>query len=397
MKLKISDYNFNGAVSKEKGKVNFVNKALLNEVVDVHIVSEKKNYNICKIDKVLKKSDKRQKSFCRYANLCDGCNLDICSYTDTLLIKKKCLEDLFKFNKLNISNFVIEENKNPIYYRNKISVKVVDGHIGYQEKETNCFFPIEKCLLAKDCINQLLKDFACYAFLNGTMVIRANYNDELLLIINTSDKVNIEEKLFSNHKIAGIIINDKCVYLNSFFYERLGNILYKVNYDAFFQVNNYISEIISQDVMALLNQDDTVLDLYCGVGYFSLKMAKKVKEVIGIEINAHAIMDALTNKKLNHLENVNFLLGKVEDKVSKLKKEFSKIVIDPPRSGLDKKTLSFLLNSNVLTIIYISCNPVSLVRDLKKLQTKYNLLKIKGYDMFSYTYHVECVCVLKLR
>ena len=126
-------------------------------------------------------------------------------------------------------------------------------------------------------------------------------------------------------------------------------------------------------------------------------MALKVKEVVGIEVVKNAVIDACKNKELNKINNANFLLGKVEDKVSKINKKFSKVLVDPPRNGLDKKTINFLLKEQIPTIIYVSCNPKTLIRDLNKLTTKYELVTLKGYDMFSYTKHTECLCILNIR
>ena len=128
-----------------------------------------------------------------------------------------------------------------------------------------------------------------------------------------------------------------------------------------------------------------------------LKMAPFAREVIGIEVIKNAVLDALKNKELNHLNNVNFLLGKVENQMNKIKKDFNVVLVDPPRNGLDKKTINFLLNKEIKKIIYISCNPKTLKRDINKLKEKYEIIYNKGYDMFSYTKHIECMFILELR
>ena len=380
-----------------EGKVCFVNKALPKEVVDIKINKNEKNYVEGKVLEVIKESKERKNSFCPFSSSCDGCSFDITSYEYGLSLKKEAIEKMFSHVNISLPFFEIEKNPKSLGYRNKISLKVVDGKVGYYEENSHHFIPILFCPLALSCINNVIKDFDLFSFNNGELIIRGNYNDELLIIINSKDEIRIDKELYNKHKVVGVIVNGKCIYGDSFFYERRLNLLYKVSYDAFFQVNEFISEKIADEIMNNISSDDVVLDLYCGVGFFSLKMALKAKEVIGIEVVSNAVLNALANKELNHIDNVNFLLGRVEEKIDKIGKSFSKVLVDPPRSGLDKKTINFLLASEIPTIIYVSCNHQTLKRDLIKLSSKYKIVFAKGYDMFSYTKHVECLCVLSLK
>ena len=149
--------------------------------------------------------------------------------------------------------------------------------------------------------------------------------------------------------------------------------------------------------MNYIEKEDIVYDLYCGVGFFSLQVLKKAKQVIGIELNQKAILNAIYNANLNNLTNTSFHVGKVEDVIAKIPINGNTVIIDPPRNGLHQKVIDMLNNNNFAKIIYISCNPKTLVRDLKKLEEKYEIKQIKAYDMFSYTKHLETVCLLKLR
>lgn len=398
MKLNIIDIdNLGRGLAKNDGKICFVNKALPNEIVESKIIVDNKKYQEGKVLEVLTKSDQRITSFCLYSKDCDGCSFDITSYENSLKLKEQAIINSFKYANIPLNNFKIEANPEKRAYRNKISLQVKKEQVGYFEENTHNFIPIKYCPLAKECLNEIIKDFNLFKFNEGKLTIRCNYNNEILIIIDTLEEVKINEELFKKHKIVGIIKNKQVIYQEPFFYERRNGLLYKVSYDAFFQVNDLVSEGIVKDVLKQLTNDDVILDLYCGVGFFSLPMALKVKEVVGIEVVKNAVIDACKNKELNKINNVNFLLGKVEDKVSKINKKFSKVLVDPPRNGLDKKTINFLLKEQIPTIIYVSCNYQTLIRDLNKLMTKYELVSLKGYDMFSYTKHTECLCILTLR
>ena len=389
MELEIIDIDDLGrGLAKIDGKVCFINKALPKEIVKIKITSDNKKYIEGKVLEVIKESKERTKSFCPYSKECDG-------YQYGIYLKEQAIIKMFLHDNIPLKDFKIIFNDEILGYRNKLSLKVENYNLGYYEENTHHFIKINKCQLAKDCINNFIKDFNL--FKNGNLTIRCNDNDEIILIINSKEKINIDKSLLIKYKIVGIIVNDKVIYGDSFLYERRNGVLYKVSYDAFFQVNKFISEKIAWDLLEKINKDDIVLDLYCGVGYFSLKMAPFAREVIGIEVIKNAVLDALKNKELNHLNNVNFLLGKVENQINKIKKDFNVVLLDPPRNGLDKKTINFLLNKEIKKIIYISCNPKTLKRDINKLKEKYEIIYNKGYDMFSYTKHIECMFILELR
>ena len=171
--------------------------------------------------------------------------------------------------------------------------------------------------------------------------------------------------------------------------------MFKISYDSFFQVNNYGALEIINIISKYLTKDDDVLDLYCGVGAIGLSIAKNVRSVMGIEIVPNAIKNALFNTRLNKIGNANFILGDVSKSVNKIKTEFNTVIVDPPRAGLDKVTKDFLLKKIPEKIIYVSCNPITLVRDLNELAKSYDIKSVNVVDMFSYSYHVETVMFLE--
>ena len=284
----------------------------------------------------------------------------------------------------------------PYNYRNKVSLKIDNGKIGYYEEMTHNITNINKCLLASPPINKTIELLPLLNIKNALVTIRSNYQDEVLLIINTKEKLKNIPSIFEEHiNLKGIILNDKLIYGNNSFEEIINDLKYQVSYNSFFQVNPYITKELFKIVTNHLEKDDIVYDLYCGVGAISLQAAKKVKQVIGIEVVKNAVINAVKNKKLNNINNAEFLLHD-------LKKEFkttiipNTIIIDPPRGGIDKKTMEWIINIQPKKIIYISCNPNTLVRDIKLLNN-YTKKEISILDMFSYTHHCESVCILERR
>lgn len=375
-------------------KIIFVPKTIPGEVCEVEIRKEKKTFQEGCLLEVLKSSEKRVKPKCPYYSLCGGCDLEHISYEESVSWKKNMLEELFSRNHLWEQEIFVYPTEQPWNYRNKISLKVQNGRFGYYVLETHSFVEILECQIAKKAINDVLKDFSSYAFLNGELIIRTNENDEILLDIVTDENISILSDLVNRHKIAGILINHKCVYGNSYFFERKNGVLYQVSMNSFFQVNPFISDKLFLYVQESLKNACNVLDLYCGVGTLGLQLDKSRVNLIGIEVVKSAILNAISNARLNHFTNSSFHLGKVEKIIEKIDVSYDAIIVDPPRAGLDKVTKETILKTNTKQLIYISCNPFTLVRDLKDLQQKYRLESVQGFDMFPYTKHMECVCML---
>ena len=395
MSLKIEklDYEARG-IAHQDGKICFIKNALPEEIVTMKITADKKSFSEGKTTSIIKKSPLRKEAVCPYANQCGGCVFSCVSYEDSLNLKKEILKDLLAYNKIQIAKVNLIPSSKSLGYRNKIALKIKDEQFGYYAEETHDFIPIKNCVIAARSIQNLLQDFHLLHLKNGSLTIRSNYNDELLLIIDSDEKPKIDRLLVEKHKIAGIIWNQKCVYNSPFFIEKMEQNLYKVHADSFFQINREIASKIASDITKYFNEEDIVYDLYCGVGYFSVKLASKVKQVIGIESNTKAILDATYNASLNGVSNCSFHAGKVEEIIAKIPFHGNKAIIDPPRSGLKKNVVKYLQEHPLKQIIYISCNPQTLVRDILELQKIYTISSLDIYDMFPFTKHMECVCVL---
>lgn len=391
--------NFGRGVARINNKVVFIKNALPGEIVDIKITVDKKNYSEALVTNYKKTSPKRIASKCPYFNECGGCHLLFYHYEDTLDFKLTKVQNLLLKNKISVPDISIISNPLDFNYRNKIKLKINAGNIGFYKEDTHELVPINECLIANDCLNKVIKNYKLLNLENATLTIRCNTNNEVLLIIDALDpNYNIEiEKLKKEIKLVGIVYNDKTIYGNNFYYERLHNFLFKVSYDSFFQVNPYITEKLFDLILNHISPNSKVLDLYSGVGTLSLLSSQKAQAVYSIEIVPNAVLNGLFNAKINKIDNVKFLLGDVSKLINKLNFDFDTLIVDPPRKGLDKNTINFIQSKLPSKIIYISCDVSTLIRDLNVLKAKYTIKEYKILDMFSYTYHLESLCILNLK
>lgn len=379
-------------------KITFVENALPDEIVNIKITKESKKYNEAEVIKYIKTSPKRVNPLCPFYNECGGCNLLHLSYEDTLKYKKEKIESILSKYANYKNNIDVYGSPKQVNYRNKITLKVKDGSIGYYKNKTHDIIKINHCYLAQDSINRFISDINLLNVKNGEIIIRSNYNNELLIHIKSPSTVNPDIiAIKKKHKLVGIILNDKTIYGESSFIEIINKQFFTVSYDSFFQINREVCSIIFDMILKEINDNDTILDLYCGVGTLGINACKKAKKAYGIEIVKNAILNAITNSKINKRDNIYYMLGKVEDNISKINDKIDTIIVDPPRAGLDPKTKQTILDFKANKIIYVSCDPMTLARDLKELSSIYNIKQVTSLDMFPYTEHIETFCVLEKR
>lgn len=380
--------HFGNGIGNINGKIIFVKGALTGETVDVTITKDKKSFMEGTINTIIYKSSKRVEPFCNYFGVCGGCSLCHLNYENTLEYKKDRVKNIL--SKFDIPKINVIRNENDLYYRNKIELKIVDGKLGFYEKNTHNLIEIKECKVTKKSINKSFEFVKNMKLENANVTIRANYNDEVLIIIDSKEKPVILNP--EDYKIVGIVLNDKCIYGQDNFMEKINNLFFTVSYNSFFQVNNYINlelfNLIKENIVG-----KTVLDLYSGVGTLSIVTSKVVDKVYSIEVIANAVKNALINAKINKCDNINFILGKVEDKIGFINDKIDTIIVDPARAGLDKKTIEVINNICPQRIIYVSCDTQSLANNLVDL-ANYEIKKFYILDMFSYTYHIECFCIL---
>lgn len=388
--------HFGRGIGKIDGKVIFIPNALPNETVLYEIEKEAKKYLVGKNIEIINKSENRVEPECPYFEKCGGCSLQHLSYEDTKKFKIDKIKNLLEQNKLNVKNINFIENKNDFYYRNKIEIKIENGKLGFYQNKTHDLVEINECIITKKSINKVINLLLKSGLENAKVTIRSNYNDELLLIIDTNDNFNYEQ-IIKENKVAGIILNGKTIHNDSYFIEVINNKYFKVSYNSFFQINEYICQKLFELIDKYIEENAIVADLYCGVGTLSIVASYKAKKVYGIEIVENAVLNAIENAKINHRDNIYFSLGSVPKVIDKINDKLDTIIVDPPRAGLDKYTLDTILKFKPKTILYVSCDPMTLMRDLKSLEDEYEIKELNLLDMFSYTYHVESVCILNLK
>ncbi len=376
-------------------KICFVPKCIPGDEVEIKITYENKDYLKAQIIRVIKPAKERIEPFCPYFNLCGGCSLQMLSYDKGLEYKKERVKNILQ-RVIEFPEPEVIVNPQDRNYRNKIELKIQNKAIGFYERKTHNLIPIHKCPITKDCINDFIPELKLMNLTNGDVMIRANFNDELLISITTSDEVKLNEENYPKRKVVGIIVNGKTIYGENHFIDKIGNYFFDVSYDSFFQVNSYINEklfnLITENTLG-----DTLLDLYSGVGTLGIVASKTAQKVYSIECVPNAVLNGIKNAKMNTCNNINFILGNVEDKIKFIEDKVDTVIVDPPRKGLDDFTLNKLLEFKPKKIIYISCETESLANNLKVLKDLYKLDKLYILDMFSYSYLAECVCILNIK
>lgn len=391
--MKITKLDNQGrGISYYNDKIMFVSYALPDEEVKITNIQEKNKYYLADIENIITESSNRVVPKCPYYHECGGCNLAHINpdYEDEYK-QKKVEEILRRYAKLNIEVKFIKNDKE-LFYRNKISLKIVDGEWGYFNESTHNLCAIASCLIASNSINEIIKQKDLFNITNGLITIRCNYEDKILIDIKTKDKLEIDENNLPNN-IVGIIINDECIYGTNYFYDFIGDLKFKVSYNSFFQINNYMASCIFNILRNNLS-GEYLLDLYCGVGTLGLALKDKYDYIYGIEKIENAILDAKDNALNNDINNAYYYSGDTSKVLKKINKPFDTIIVDPPRSGLNQKTIEEILTIAPKNICYVSCDPLTLARDLKILQEKYQVIKVNALNMFPKTYHVETVCLM---
>lgn len=379
-------------------KITFVPNTLPGEIVNIKLTKESKKYNEAIVTDYLLTSKKRIESPCPYFGICGGCELLHSKYEDTIKYKKEKLENIISKYANIKSNIEIIPSNNILSYRNKITLKIINEKIGYYKSSSHNLIEIEKCLLAEQAINSFIPDIKYLGIKNGEIIIRSNYNNELLIWIKTKDNITPDvNSLKQHHKIVGIVINEKSFYGDTSFIEIINHQLFTVSYDSFFQINRYICSKIFDLINNHIDNNEIILDLYCGVGTLGINASKNATKAFGIEIVKNAVLNAITNSKINKRDNIFYMLGDVSECLPKIKDKVDTIIVDPPRAGLDKTTKNTIIDFKPSKIIYVSCDSMTLARDLKELSVYYNVIDLKGLDMFPFTQHVECLCVMSKR
>lgn len=370
-------------------KIIFIPNTIPGEIIEYKITNEKKNYLEGQVTKYIKKSNDRIIPKCPYYNICGGCQLMHIPYEKQLKYKQNTIEDIIlKYTNKNIKINPIIKSNEEFNYRNKITLHV-NNEIGLYKQNSNEIIKINKCYLVNNKINNILNELNNIKLDKDEIIIKCHDNKTLIHYNNTNNNLN-------NIKADNIILNNTNIKGKNYLYETLNNYIFKISPTSFFQINKNQTIKLYENVkqIAQINKNDNILDLYCGTGTIGIYLSKSANKVLGIEINKEAIKNAKENQKLNNIENIEFIAGDVKDIIKKIKFSPNIIVLDPPRSGINNNIIKYLIKFKAKKIIYISCNPITLARDLKKLNEYYSINTIQPIDMFPNTYHIECITLL---
>ena len=378
-------------IARVNGKVTFIDNALPNEVVDIRVFEEKKNFNRGKVISYIEKNKDRIINKCPYFDMCGGCSFGCVNYEKAVCYKKDIFIDIFKrYANMDINPSVMYSDK--IYeYRNKISMKVNSGKLSLVEEDSNNLIDIDRCLLVNDKINNVIKILSD-TNLNGLRDVIIRGTNSIMVILNGEYDYDNIIKLLEGY-VDSIIYNGKCVYGNEYIIINVDKYKYSVYPESFFQVNTDMIVKLYDRVKEYAGKGDSLLDLYCGAGTIGIYLSDNFNKVRGVEINKDAIRGANLNKEINGTNNISFELGNANS----IKIDEDVVVVDPPRSGLDDKTRNIIINSNIKKLVYVSCNPITLARDINILKEKYDIIDITLFDNFPNTTHMESVVLLEKR
>lgn len=381
-------HNFKG-IAKVNDKVVFVEDVLPTEIVDVRIVKDKKHYSEGVSTNIIEKSSDRVDSICPYFKECGGCSTGYIKYDKALIYKKSIVKDIIKkYAGYDVDPEIIS-NYQEYKYRNKVTLKVLNGNLAYTKEGSNELININKCYLVNDNINNIISTLNNID-LTGLLEVIIRGTDDIMVILygDINGSIVINEL---KDKVSSIVLNDKVIYGKEYITIKVGKYKYSIYPRSFFQVNTDMISKLYDKVLEYAGTSKTLTDLYCGAGTIGIYLAKNFDTVKGIEINKAAIDSANLNKKINNINNISFEC-KNANEISNISSDV--VVVDPPRSGLDKKTINTLLNSSSKKIVYVSCDPITLARDLNILKERYELKDITLFDMFPNTRHIETVCNL---
>lgn len=363
MKVKIEKLDYYGrGITHIDGKVCFIPNALEDEEVEIEIVEDKKKYMIGKITKFISTSNKRIKPKCKYYDICGGCNLGHISFEDENKFKINIVNELFKYNskyKVNIKNIIYDDEYN---YRNKLTLHSDGKRLGLYNSKSHDIVEVDKCLLVSNLINDKISS------LDKTI-------NQTIRVDNLEKEISINDKLITN----------------------IGNKKYYLSKDSFFQINKTLTERLYNYIKEYCEEMNPkkILDLFCGIGSIGIYIDNGKYDITGVDYSESNIQDAKKNSKLNN-SNITYICDRVENVIDKFN-DCDLVIVDPPRSGLHKKVIENLIRINSKYIIYVSCNPQTLVRDLNLLNDSYDLKDINLFNMFPRTYHCESVTILKRR
>lgn len=432
----VEGYSSEGlGIVKLDGAVVFVPRAVRGETVDLKITKVMKTAAAGEIVKIHKPSTERMKPECPHFGVCGGCNFQHMSYTEELFAKRQRVQDaLTRIGGLDLQVEEILGAKNPLHYRNKSQYPVgTDGAVGFYRERSHQVVDVQRCQIQteqSDAAARAVADWMrrykvppydertgkglvrhvyvrtnrkgetlCCLLVNGRQAPR---EPELVAYIRAAAPKTVGVVLGVNTSRSNVILGDRyrTLWGQDFLMDTLCGLSFKLSVPSFYQVNREQAEVLYGKAMefAGLTGEETVLDLYCGTGTITLCMAAKAKRVIGAEIVPPAIEDARENAERNGIANAEFFCGDAAEVAAKLEADGLRpdvIVVDPPRKGLAPEVIASVCGMEPCRVVYVSCDPATLGRDLKLFgKLGYEAKRAVAVDLFPATSHVETVVEL---
>jgi 23S rRNA (uracil1939-C5)-methyltransferase len=431
-------------IAKKEGYPVFIQGALKGERATIRIIKVNKKYAYGRITKIINQSEDRVLPECEFYKKCGGCSLQHMSYQSQLHFKwnrvKECISKLGGINE-DLVSYPLGMTDNPFRYRNKVQLPIgrINGEIviGFYSPRSHNIVDINSCLIQNSIADKIVKltrewiidnkiepatvdgEFNPNGILRHLMIRNGFKTGEVMIVlVATTENIPELQKYINlmsesieglksivvniNKNNTNVILGDECVTVfgSDTIQDYIGDYKFNISPLSFFQVNPKQTEVLYNKALefADLTGSETVFDAYCGTGTITLFLSQKAKKVYGVEIIEPAIINARENAVINNVDNVEFFVGKSEEIIPNLIKDnivADVIVVDPPRKGCDIKLLETIAESGVAKIVYVSCDPSTLARDLKILESKgYQTIKVQPVDMFPETYHVESVALL---
>ena len=443
MTVHIEDLTHDGAgVAKVDGYPLFIVGALPGEIAEVHILKTLKSYGFAKLIEVVKESEHRVAPPCHVFDECGGCQVQHLSYEGQLEWKQQMVKNaMTRIGKLpNVPVYPVKGMDKPWFYRNKSQIPfgMQDGRIvgGFYQTRSHEIADTDICIIQTEEANDILREMKLVlaqlgimpyeektqeGMLRHVVVRKGRATGEIMVVLITNKKkfpqkdeaVEAIKKILPevtsivqnvNNEKTNVIFGEKTMTLwgKDVIEDLIGDVRFEISARSFYQVNPEQTEVLYKQALdyAQLTGDETVIDAYCGIGTISLFLAKQAKQVLGVEIVPQAIEDAKRNAEINGFTNTYFEAGPAEEVIPKWYKEgkiADVLVVDPPRKGCDEALLRTILEQKPKRIVYVSCNPGTLARDLRILEDGgYETKEVQPVDMFPQTTHVESVAWLEL-
>jgi 23S rRNA (uracil1939-C5)-methyltransferase len=403
LQVQLTDVAHGGeAVGRHEGKAIFVPFGIPGESVRVEVMQDKGRFAHARLLEVLTPSPQRVQPPCPHFGTCGGCHWQHMAYPAQLEYKRSIVQTQLQHiaGLPDVSVRPTAGMPDPWRYRNHVQFSVSDdGQLGFMAASSHRVIPIEECLLLHPLLAELYDALDIELPGLQRLALRAGIRTgEQMLILEMGNDEPPELEVDLAISCVLLLAEGSAVTLvgSPYIHEQLAGRTYRLSAPSFFQVNTAQAEVLARQVCTYLNPGpgDAVLDAYCGVGAFALGLAATAGQVIGIESSASAIADAQANAM--NMDHVSFLCGPVEEIAPTLQISMPLVVVDPPRTGVDKQALAALVRLAPARLVYVSCDPATLARDVKALLAAgYRLREVQPIDMFPQTYHIESVALLE--